>query len=541
MRLCHKLTATNTRETRGLITIAELGTKAARYSPHAPALIDAQRGTARTFGELAGRVQCLATGLVNMFGSNQRIAVLSRNSIEMMELYLACGASGSLLFPLNWRLSVAELAKTLRDADPVAVFYEKSYEPAAMELSSLIPARAWVSWETGQDSDYEDLLRRVRGTGDHLGFVPAPGVLPAPSSLLHQPFVAVSTGGTTGIPKSAVHTQSSYAACAMNYLAAARIAQNDKYLMLGQLFHVIGYMPLAYLAAGRPVVIANFNAGELVDIINEEKVSGFFAIATMLPQLVGAVRACGASTPSIRQVEYGGAPMGETVVREAAELFGADMIQAWGMSELGPGTYLGPEDHRQAFAGVHPERLRSCGRSALLSTVAILDEDGIPVPRDTATLGEICHRGPGNMVGYWNKPEETAEMLHGGWVHSGDVGTWDDEGYVYIVDRKKSMIISGGENIFPAEIERALANHPDVAEVVVVGSLDPIWGEVVKAVVVRRPGRSLDAQQITSYAEHQLGSYKKPRVVEFVDALPVTPTGKVDRRALDAASPVAKS
>lgn len=524
-----------------MISIAELGTKAARYSPHAPALIDAQRGTACTFGELAARVQCLATGLVNMFGSKQRVAVLSRNSIEMVELYLACGASGSLLFPLNWRLSVAELAKALQDADPVAVFYEKSYEPVVNELSSLIPARAWVSWETGRDSDYEDLLRRVRGSGGDCSRVLGAGVLPAPSSLLNEPFIAVSTGGTTGIPKSAVHTQSSYAACAMNYLAAARIAQNDKYLMLGQLFHVIGYMPLAYLAAGRPVVIANFNANELVDIINEEKVSGFFAIATMLPQLVGAVRARGVSTPSVRQVEYGGAPMGETVIREAVDLFGADMIQAWGMSELGPGTYLGPEDHRRAFAGIHPERLRSCGRSALLSTVAVLDEDGQPVPRDAATLGEICHRGPGNMVGYWNKPKETAEMLRGGWVHSGDVGTWDEEGYVYIVDRKKSMIISGGENIFPAEIERALGNHPDIAEVVVVGSLDPVWGEVVKAVVVRRPGSNVEGAQIVSYAEKQLGSYKKPRIVEFVDALPVTPTGKIDRRALSMASPVAKS
>jgi acyl-CoA synthetase (AMP-forming)/AMP-acid ligase II len=229
--------------------------------------------------------------------------------------------------------------------------------------------------------------------------------------------------------------------------------------------------------------------------------------------------------------------MGEAVVREAAELFGADMIQAWGMSELGPGTYLGAEDHRQAWGGIHPERLRSCGRSALLSTVAVLDESGVPVPRDTKTFGEICHRGPGNMVGYWNKPEETAEMLQSGWVHSGDVGTWDEEGYVYIVDRKKSMIISGGENIFPAEIERALADHPQIAEVVVVGALDPTWGEVVKAVVVARPGCSPNATEITSYAESQLGSYKKPRIVEFVDALPVTPTGKVDRRALSAAAP----
>jgi acyl-CoA synthetase (AMP-forming)/AMP-acid ligase II len=515
-----------------LINIAELGSKAASYAPNAPALIDAQRGAARTFGELSDRVDALALCLVNMFGPGQRVAVLSRNSIEMVELYLACAASGSLLFPLNWRFSSAQLTQALQDSDPVVVFYEKSYEPVVKELSSVIPARAWVSWETGHDSYYEELLARAITSGRHpASTLHGAAPLPKPSTLLHKPFLAVSTGGTTGIPKSAVHTQYSYAACAMNYLAAARIAQTDVYLMLGQLFHVVGYMPLAYLAAGRPVVIANFNANELVGIIRQEQVSGFFAIATMLPQLMSAVRDSGVRLPSVRQVEYGGAPMGEEVIRGAAELFEADMIQAWGMSELGPGTYLGPEDHRRAFAGDHPHRLRSCGRSALLSTVAVLGEDGRPVPRDGASVGEICHRGPGNMTGYWNKPDETAELLRDGWVHSGDIGTWDEDGYVFIVDRKKSMIISGGENIFPAEVERALGNHPEIAEVVVVGIPDPTWGEVVKALVVRRDGSALDAAGVTAFAENQLGSYKKPRIVEFVEALPVTPTGKVDRRA----------
>jgi acyl-CoA synthetase (AMP-forming)/AMP-acid ligase II len=519
-----------------LISTAELGLRTACYAPHTPALIDAQRGTSRTFGELSDRVQTLATCLVNMFGTGQRVAVLSRNCIELVELYLACAASGSLLFPLNWRFSEAQLSYALHDADPVMVFYEKTYERTIKELSSVIPARAWVAWETGQDSEYEELLDRGA-----VGRPARDSVLPTPASVLTRPFLAVSTGGTTGIPKSAVHTQFSYGACALNYLAAARIAQTDVYLMLGQLFHVVGYMPLAYLASGRPVVIANFKANELVDVIREERVSAFFAIATMLPQLIGAVRDAGVRLPSVRQVEYGGAPMGESIIREAAELFDAELVQAWGMSELGPGTYLGPEDHRRAFAGDHPHRLRSCGRSALLSTVAVLDEDGAPVPQDGMSVGEVCHRGPGNMVGYWNMPDETAEVLRDGWVHSGDIGTWDEDGYVYIVDRKKSMIICGGENIFPAEVERTLSNHPEISEVVVVGVADATWGELVKAVVVRRPGSVLDAAAVTAFAENQLGSYKKPRIVEFVDALPVTPTGKVDRRAAAGLAPAQPS
>lgn len=475
----------------------------------------------------------LATCLLNMFGPGQRVAVLSRNCIEMVELYLGCAASGSLLFPLNWRFSAAQLIQALTDADPVVVFYEKAYETLVKELTSVIPARAWVAWETGCDSEFEELLARAVDARRQ-----PPALLPDAGLLLDKPYLAVSTGGTTGIPKSAVHSQRSYSACALNYLAAARVAQTDVYLMLGQLFHVVGYMPLAYLAAGRPVVIANFNAKELVDIIRAERVSGFFAVATMLPQLMTAVRDAGARLPSVRQVEYGGAPMGEAVIREAADLFGADMIQAWGMSELGPGTYLGPEDHRRALAGDHPQRLRSCGRSALLSTVSVLDEENRPVPRDSKSVGEICHRGPGNMLGYWNKPDETAEMLRDGWIRSGDLGTWDEDGYVYIVDRKKSMIICGGENIFPAEVERVLSNHPEISEVVVVGVANPTWGELVKALVVRRSGSDLDAASVTAYAESELGSYKKPRIVEFVDALPVTPTGKVDRRAAAGLAPV---
>ena len=176
--------------------------------------------------------------------------------------------------------------------------------------------------------------------------------------------------------------------------------------------------------------------------------------------------------------------------------------------------------------------------STSLSTVAVLDDDGVPVARDGKSVGEICHRGPGNMLGYWNKPDETAELLRNGWVHSGDIGTWDEDGYVFIVDRKKSMIICGGENIFPAEVERALSNHPEISEVVVVGVANPTWGELVKALVVRRPGSKLDAAEVTAYAERQLGSYKKPRLVEFVDALPVTPTGKVDRRAAAGLTPI---
>ena len=207
----------------------------------------------------------------------------------------------------------------------------------------------------------------------------------------------------------------------------------------------------------------------------------------------------------MRLVEYGGAPMGADTIRQAGEAFGADLLQAWGMTEFGPGSYLGPEAHRRALSGERPELLGSCGNAALLSTLAVLDADGRPVPRDGKTMGELCHRGPNNMISYWNKPKETAELMRDGWIHSGDAATWDDEGFCYIVDRIKSMIISGGENIFPSEVERCLGDHPEIAEVVVLGIPDPHWGEVVKAVIVRTNGSTLTEEQVTAYVSERLG------------------------------------
>jgi acyl-CoA synthetase (AMP-forming)/AMP-acid ligase II len=510
-----------------VINIGQLGTGPALYAPDRPALIAPEVGASRTFGRLAERTDQLARALVSMSSqpAAPRYAALSRNCIELVELYVGTAKAGGLLFPLNWRLSEEQIAQSLREVAPSVVFHSAQFRPVVDRIRSSVPAEHWIEWDPGAASEYDELLEKTAMTASGL-------VLPDPQAVVHRPYLAISTGGTTGIPKAAVHTQYSYGACVLNYLAAARIAAEDKYLMLGQLFHVVGYMALAYLAMGRPVVLSEFDADRLLDIIEEEKVSGFFAVATMLPRLVQAAAARGADTTSVRQVEYGGAPMGAEVIRDASEVFGADMLQAWGMTEFGPGTYLSPQAHRRALAGERPELLNSCGTPALFSELAILDEDGVPVPRDGRTMGELCHRGPNNMQGYWNQEKETAAMVRDGWIHTGDGGAWDAEGYVFILDRIKNMIISGGENIFPAEIERVLGDHPGIAEVVVVGAPHPDWGEVVKAFVVRRPGSELTGEQVQDWVGNHLASYKKPRIVEFLPQIPATPTGKVNRALL---------
>ncbi|MFZ3295862.1 MAG: AMP-binding protein [Mycobacterium sp.] len=512
-----------------MINLAGSAQRFAARNPHAPALIDPLAGVTRTFGELSRRVDLLSGALLYVIGARPgtRVAALSRNSLELVELYLACARTGAMLFPLNWRFSPSQVAAALRDAKPAVVFYGAEFADVVDTMRTQIDVK-WIEWATNKDTEYEDLLLRAGARIDTI----RPD-LPQEASLVHQPYLAVSTGGTTGIPKSAVHTQYSYGACILDYQAAARIAETDVYLMLGQFFHVIGYMSLAYLMLGRPVVVTNFDVDGIIDLIRSENVSGFMAIATMLPRLIGALEKDGGATPSVRLLEYGGAPMGGETIRQAGELFQAGLLQAWGMSEFGPGTYLGPEPHRRALSGERPELLRSCGSAALLSTLTVLDPDGIPVPRDGVTMGELCHRGPNNMMGYWKNPSATAELIRDGWVRTGDGAAWDDEGYFYIVDRIKSMIISGGENIFPSEVERCLGDHPEIAEAVVLPAQDAQWGELVKAVIVRVPDSKLSEEQVKDYVGARLASYKKPRIVEFLDHLPMTPTGKVNRKLLE--------
>jgi acyl-CoA synthetase (AMP-forming)/AMP-acid ligase II len=511
-----------------MINLATMAEGFTVRNPHAPALIDPVTGTTRTFGDLSRRTGHLAAALYEVLGvrPGTRVAALSRNSLEMVELYLACARTGALFFPMNWRFSVEQVAEALGDAAPDVVFYETEFAGVISAVRDRVDA-TWIETSTGAETEYEDLLVRVAAKADDIRLR-----LPDPATLVHQPYLAVSTGGTTGVPKSAVHSQYSYGAATLDYLAAARIAETDTYLMLGQFFHVIGYMTLAYLLRGRPAVIVNFEADGMLSLIRQENISGFHAIATMLPRLVAEFERDPGPTPSVRLVEYGGAPMGADTIRRAGELFQAGLLQSWGMTEFGPGAYLGPEAHRRGLSGERPELLRSCGSKALLSETSVLDQRGNPVPRDGKTMGELCHRGPNNMIAYWNKPSETAELMRDGWVHTGDAATWDEDGFFFIIDRIKSMIISGGENIFPSEVERCLADHPEIAEVVVVGTPDEQWGEVVKAVIVRRPGATLTADQVTGYVSERLASYKKPRVVQFMEQLPMTPTGKVNRKLL---------
>ena len=509
-----------------MLNIAHWVTKAAASNPDDPALIEPDLHITRTFGELRTRTRLLAHAISELprGGKGGRVAAFGRNSLELVELYIACAWSGSLLFPMNWRQSTALNQEALVASKPAVVFYDVEFAGEIDSLRGSAPDARWIEWAPGKPSGFEDLIREFSARPD----LPP---LPDPMSLINEPYLAVSTGGSTGIPKAAIHSQYTYGANLINFLAAQRVQEQDVFMMLGQLFHILGYMPFAFLAMGRPVVITNFDAERTIEIINAEGVTVFFAIATMLPRMVEVLRKKGITTPTIRCVGYGGARTAEEVIRAAATHFDADMMQIWGMTEFGTGTILGPEAHRLALSGDRPDLLRSCGRAGFLSDVKVVDQSGELVPQDGTTVGELCYHGPNNMLRYFNRPEETADIIQGEWVHTGDGATWDREGYFYIADRIKSMIISGGENIFPAEIEHSIANIPGITEVSVVAAPHPEWGEIVRAVVVC-PDRSVTEEVIVATVERELGTYRKPRIVTFVDALPMTPTGKINLKAV---------
>jgi long-chain acyl-CoA synthetase len=235
---------------------------------------------------------------------------------------------------------------------------------------------------------------------------------------------------------------------------------------------------------------------------------------------------------SLRNIQYGGGPMPMSVVKAALNAFPCTLIQGYGQTEGTTMTFLSQEDHIDAVNGIHAERLSSCGREGHVTSLRVVDEEGVDVPRDGHSSGEIVIQSDANMVGYWGRPDLSAQTIRDGWMWTGDIATWDEDGYVFIVDRAKDMIISGGENIYSTQVEAAIQEHEAVLESAVIGVPDEQWGEAVKAVVVLKPGQSATEQDIIDTAAKHLASYQKPKSVDFVDALPKAPTGKILKRKL---------
>ncbi len=508
------------------MNIGEISAKWAALDPGRPAIVDVPNDVRLSFGQLDERVRRLANALTGTCGAapGDRIAVLSRNRSQYFEVYLACARAGLIAQPLNWRLGVPELVRILADGEPRVLLAETDFAGELAAINAELDIPHTLQMGGGPDDDYERLLAgssaaEPAGSSTHGG---------------HDPVLILYTGGTTGESKGALHSHHSLYMGMLNQTVAERIVPSDVYMLTGQMFHIPVALALNYLAHGCPVVLVNFEARQALEVIQAERVSAFLGITTMLNWMMAVEGFERYDLSSLRNIQYGGGPMPATVVRAALEAFPCTLIQGYGQTEGMTMTFLSQEDHARAVAGDHPERLNSCGREGFVTRVMVADESGRPVPRDGRTTGEILVRSEANMLGYWRRPELTAETLRDGWMWTGDVATWDADGYVFIVDRAKDMIISGGENIYSTQVEAAIARHPAVLETAVIGIPDDEWGEAVKAVVVLKPGMTATEQDIIDTAREHLASYQKPRSVDFVDALPKAPTGKILKRDLRA-------
>ena len=503
--------------------------KWARLTPQKEAVIDAEKNRRITFSELEALVNQIANGLISIgLQKGDRVGILSKNSIEHLALFYACGRVGLVAQPMNWRLSASELVKIIGNGNPSVVIVDGDLSGLGKQVQAETDlVQQWLEYGEAGDQSFESL---VQGQ---------PPIEPSLTSncRAEDPFFILYTGGTTGESKGALHSHESVWYGMQNQTVAERIVPSDVYMLTGQMFHIPIVLAMNYHAHGCPLVLMNFDAELALNLIQEERVSAFLGVTTMLNWMMAVPNFKSFNLDSLRNIQYGGGPMPSRIIREALDSFPCSLIQGYGQTEGTTMTFLTQEDHYLAIREIlHPERLRSCGREGFVTSVRIVDPAGNLVPQDNKTPGEIIVKSKANMLGYFGRPDLTDQTIRDGWMWTGDIATWDSEGYCYIVDRAKDMIISGGENIYSVQVEEAIAKNEAVLEVAVIGIPDDEWGESVKAFVVTKPGYDLSSEDIMDTAKNNLASYQKPKLVEFVKELPKAPTGKILKRKLRADS-----
>ncbi|HMM50318.1 MAG TPA: o-succinylbenzoate--CoA ligase [Burkholderiaceae bacterium] len=449
------------------------------------------------------------------------VAYLGLNSPEEIALLFACARLGAMFLPLNWRLAAPEHRQILADCPPSLLFVEPQFVEHAEALRASVGRDAAVTWGQSGPGWIDCAAFLSRGSEQ-----PAAGASASEAredgANAGAPLLVCYTSGSTGKPKGVVLTQEAIAWNALNSAAMHELTENDRVLTTLPLFHVGGLnnQTTPALRAGCTVVLhPKFDVEATFDAIEHERITLTVLVPSQLEAMLAHPRWNSADFSSLRMITTGSMIVPERLIR-AVHARGVPLVQVYGATETCPIAAC-----QQAQDALR--KVGSAGRAAAHCELRIVGDDG----RDVAqgATGEILVRGPNLMSGYWNAPQATAAVLTDGWFHTGDMGHLDTEGFLYVDGRRKEMIISGGENIYPAEIENVLTESPDIAEASVVGWPDRRWGEIAVAVVAPRPGRRLDEATVLGLLEGRIARFKHPKRVLFVDALPKTALGKVRR------------
>ncbi len=504
--------------------VPDLLARRALLSPDRVALVDADNGLRRTYAEWNAHANRTAHFLADLgVRKGERVAILAQNGFDYLDVWFALNKLGGILQNLNWRLTAAELHGLIVDAAPRVLVYDPAFDETLTRLREMPLPEGMRFVSLGEPLSPGDAAFSLRER--------YPSEAPsAPSLDAEDPWVICYTGGTTGLPKGAILSYRSMLANAVNTIVSWGLSPEDVTILNAPLFHTGGLnvftLPLVYLG-GTSIVCRTFDVEQTFDLLADGGVTVFFGVPTMFIMMQNHPRWAQADFSRLKFVISGGAPC-PLPVFERFWAKGVDFKTGYGLTEAGPNTFWLPAAQVQAKPGavgyplMHIELRIAKGGG---------DGGGEAAPGE---VGELLIRGPHLFSGYWNNPQATAEALRGGWLHTGDLARRDADGCYTIMGRSKDMLISGGENVYPSEIESVLHAHPAVAEAAVVGVSDPRWGEVPWAVVVLRPGMQADEEALRAFCAEKLARYKIPRCFLFWDALPKTGANKVDKRAIQA-------